>query len=419
MTPLPITAYTAVSALGRGREETYRALCAGRSGLRPNDFQVAAGIDLLDCFIGRVEGLEQVCVPSEYAAYDCRNNRLALMAMEQDGFMAQVEDAKRRYGSDRVAVLLGTSTSGIFSTEQAYRERDPASGALPADTSYATVHNFGSLTQFVASVLQLGGPTLAISTACSSSAKVFASAARMIDAGLCDAAVVGGVDTLCATTLFGFNSLQLVSSEPCKPFDIERNGVSLGEAAAFALIERSEQQAPVTHSRLALLGYGESADAHHMSSPHPEGLGAQLAMRAALARAAKHSAKTQKRIAFVNAHGTATRNNDAIESHAIAAVLGPETRVTSIKGATGHSLGAAGALGAVVSLLAIERGLIPGTANTRRIDPQCEAAIQIEPLERTVDAVLSNSFGFGGNNASLVFGRTGARGSIDGNEVSP
>jgi 3-oxoacyl-[acyl-carrier-protein] synthase-1 len=203
------------------------------------------------------------------------------------------------------------------------------------------------------------------------------------------------VDSLCGTTLYGFDSLQLVSRAPCRPFDVARDGLSLGEGAGFALLERAGAGA----RRLALAGYGESADAHHMSAPHPEGLGARLAMAAALERARLPAAS----IGYVCAHGTATRNNDGVEARAIAQVVGPRTPITSVKGTVGHMLGAAGIASAVVALASIEHGFVPGTANTTAVDPECGPAVQLATIERRVDAVLINALGFGGNNASLVF----------------
>jgi len=389
--PLYVNAYTAVTAIGAGRDATRAALAAMRSGLAPNDFAPAP----VDAYIGRVAGVESVALPERLRAFDCRNHRLAWLGLQQDGFRDAVARAAARHGPQRVAVIAGTSTSGVLSTEIAYRERDPSTGALPQTLSYANTQNFSALTRFVHLALELTGPTLTVSTACSSSSKVFASASRWIAAGLCDAAVVAGVDSLCGTTLYGFSALQLVSRTPCRPFDADRDGLSPGEGAGFALLER----APIG-SELALLGYGESADAYHMSAPHPEGLGAQLAMAAALER----SGLAPERIDYVNAHGTATRNNDVVEAHAIARVIGPDTPVTSLKGFFGHTLGASGIIGAVTSMIGIEHGFIPGTVNTRKVDPECEARIQLECAAHPVRTVLTNSLGFGGNNAALVFG---------------
>jgi 3-oxoacyl-[acyl-carrier-protein] synthase-1 len=389
--PLFITAYTATTAVGAGCVVLRDALLARRSGLAANDFPHAA----IAGFIGRVRGVETVTLPARLADYDCRNHRLAWLGLQQDGFSDAAAAVRARHGASRVAVIVGTSTSGILTTELGYRSRDPDTGALPPYIRYATTHNFAALAGFVRQALELTGPTLAISTACSSSAKVFATAQRWIAAGVCDAAVVAGVDSLCGTTLHGFASLQLVSRTPCRPFDAAREGLSLGEGAGFALLER----APAGARRLALAGYGESADAHHMSAPHPEGLGARLAMSAALERSGLPAAA----IGYVSAHGTATRNNDVVESRAIAAVVGGRTPIVSVKGAIGHTLGAAGMASAVAALASIEHGFVPGTANTSTIDPECGNAVQLETVARRVDAVLVNALGFGGNNASLVF----------------
>lgn len=389
MTPISITHYTLTSALGRGKAATHAALLEGRSGLRANDFADAP----LDTYIGRVDGVEYVALPQALERFDCRNNRLAQLALEQDGFAAAVAVARERYGARRIAVILGTSTSGIQATEHAYRRRDPASGALPPDFHFAGTQSMGSVAEFVCHTLDLAGPAFVISTACSSSAKVFASAARLMQTGLCDAAVVGGVDSLCAMTLYGFNSLQLVSPEPCRPCDQERKGISIGEGAGFFLLEK-------TPGPLALLGYGESSDAYHMSTPHPEGLGAALAMQQALAAARLQPGE----IDYINMHGTSSRSNDSAEDQGMQRVFGTATPCSSTKGSTGHTLGAAGAVEAAIACICLENGLIPGSSNTRTLDPELGSAIQLRTLARPLRRVMSNSFGFGGNNCSLIFG---------------
>jgi 3-oxoacyl-[acyl-carrier-protein] synthase-1 len=260
------------------------------------------------------------------------------------------------------------------------------------------VHTPHSLAMFVQQVLGLTGPSETISTACSSSAKVFASAERLIRLGLADAAVVGGVDTLCGSVLFGFNSLELVSSEPCRPFDAGRKGISLGEAAGFALVERVQDDAGAP---LRLLGYGEASDAHHMSTPHPEGLGAERALDEALARAGL----APDAIDYINMHGTASQKNDEVEGALVARRFPARTHASSTKGFMGHTLGAAGIVESVISLLAIERGLMPGTVNTTELDESFGPQIQLAPVRGDVRHALTNSFGFGGNNCSLVFGK--------------
>lgn len=390
MTPLAITDYTAASAIGLGRDATAAALRDGRTGLAPKTFETAA----LDTWIGEVEGVDACALPPALADFDCRNNRLAWLGLLADGFADAVARARARYGAHRVGVFLGTSTSGILQTELAYRRRDPASGALPPDFHYAQTHNSFSVADFARRALGLDGPAFVVSTACSSSAKVFGNAARMIALGLIDAALVGGVDSLCLTTLYGFNSLELVSRDICRPWDAQRRGLSLGEAAAFALLER-DAPAP----RAWLRGVGESSDGHHMSSPHPEGAGAADAMRAALAQAGLRPDE----IDYLNLHGTGTPNNDSAEDRAVQAVFGPALPCSSTKGATGHTLGAAGGLEAVICLLALRDGFLPGGLNRRTPDP----ALRSRYLDASQDArprrVASNSFGFGGSNACLVF----------------
>ena len=387
--PLNISAYTATSAVGNGKESLAAALESSRSGLRANDFGDAP----LDTWIGRVEGVEDVQLPGALARWDCRNNRLAWLGLQADGFQQAVAAAREKYGAARIALILGTSTSSIGETELAYTQLD-AEGQFPANQRRPDVHTPHSLTMFVQEVLCLEGPSETISTACSSSAKVFASAERLIRLGLVDAAVVGGVDTLCGSVLFGFNSLELVSNQPCRPFDAARGGISLGEAAGFALLERGA-------GALELLGYGEASDAHHMSTPHPEGLGAERALNDALARAGL-SADT---IDYINMHGTASMKNDEVEGALVGRRFPETTHASSTKGFTGHTLGAAGIVEAVISLLAIERGLKPGTVNTTDIDPDFGPQIRLKPAHGEVRYVLSNSFGFGGNNCSLVFGK--------------
>ena len=390
ISPLQISAFTATSAVGVGKEPLAEALAHSRSGLRANDFGDAP----LPTWIGRVDGLEDIRLPEELAPWDCRNNRLAWLGLHADGFPEAVAAARAKYGPSRIALILGTSTSSIGETELAYTQLD-ADGLFPVNQRRPAVHTPHSLAMFVQQVLGLTGPSETISTACSSSAKVFASAERLIRLGLADAAVVGGVDTLCGSVLFGFNSLELVSPEPCRPFDAERNGISLGEAA----FDQREARGP-----LELLGYGETSDAHHMSTPHPEGLGAEKALDDALARAGLAA----DAIDYINMHGTASTKNDEVEGAMVARRFPDTTHASSTKGFTGHTLGAAGIVEAVISLLAIQTGLKPGNVNTTTLDAECGPQIKLQPARGEVHYALSNSFGFGGNNCSLVFGKGAA-----------
>ena len=397
MTPLALTSFTATSAIGRGLDATLASLEAQRSGLAPCAFETVA----LDTYVGEVAGVDAIALPAELAEFDCRNNRLAWLALAADGFAGAVAGCAARLGRERVGVFLGTSTAGILETEISYRRRDPASGALPADFRYRGAHNTFSLAAFAQRALRLAGPAVVISSACSSSAKVFASAQRAIAAGIIDAAVVGGVDSLCLTTLYGFHSLQLVSRTPCRPFDSARDGISIGEAAAFALLERPGAGADA--DAVLLVGTGESSDAYHMSSPAPDGRGARAAMRQALAAAGLEPGD----IDYINFHGTGTPSNDEVEACAVASVLGREVAGSSTKGATGHTLGAAGALEAVICALALQQGLQPAGVNTTAIDPALPVSYLRASRRQPLARVMSNSFGFGGSNCSLIFARAG------------
>ncbi len=370
-----------------------RALRGKLSGLAPCHFDTAR----IDTYIGSVPGLDDFRVRPDLRDYDCRNNRLAQLCLEQDGFAREIAAACDRYGAGRIGLYLGTSTSGLHATELAYRRRDPKTGALPADYRYAETQNAYSLGEFVRRYLGLAGPGFVVSSACSSSAKVLGTAARMIAAGICDAAVVGGVDSLCLMTLYGFHSLGLTSPGPCRPYDADRDGISIGEGGGFALLERADR---VDSGAILLLGVGESSDAYHMSTPHPEGLGARIAMQQALDSAGLAPSD----IDYINLHGTATKSNDASEDKAVFEVFGGRTPCSSTKGATGHLLGAAGITEAIVCILAIEHGLVPGSANTRRVDPSLKSNYLLDGRDEKVTRALTNSFGFGGSNCSLVLG---------------
>jgi len=396
--PLLLSATTATTCLGVGLDAHRAALRENRSGLQPCAFET---VDLPTC-VGEVAGVDDHPLPAPLAAFDCRNNRLALLALRADGFEERVRAAIARHGAGRVGVFMGTSTSGILETELAYRQRDPATGALPASFNYGSTHNPYSLSECLRRHLGLTGMATTISTACSSSAKVFAAAARQLELGTIDAALVGGVDSLCLTTLYGFASLELTSAEPCRPYDAGRNGISIGEGAAYALLERADS-APA--DAVWLLGSGESSDAHHMSAPHPEGLGARLAMQAALRSAGLQASD----IGYINLHGTATPANDSAEGLAVAALFGARVPCSSTKGATGHTLGAAGAVEAVLCAIALMDGFVPGSPGTRALDPAIALNYQLRgaPAPQLRHA-LTNSFGFGGSNCSLVFGRGAA-----------
>lgn len=394
MSPI-LSRFTATTCLGHGLKPLADALRNGYGGLAPCRFET---VDL-DIHVGQVSGVDEERLPASLREFDCRNNRLAQLALKQDGFEEFLRSTVSRVGPRRFGLFLGTSTSGILETEIAYRHRDPVTGALPPALRYRGSHSTFSVAEFLRDLLGIEGPAAVISTACSSSAKAFASAQRMIEADLIDAALVGGVDSLCLTTLYGFHSLQLTARGPCRPFAADRDGISIGEGAAFAVLERIGKGAD--SNSIALLGSGESSDAYHLSSPHPEGLGARQAMQSALRMAGVEPGQ----IDYVNLHGTATPSNDRAECRALIEVLGTDVPCSSTKGATGHALGAAGAVEAVVCAIALSDGFLPAGINTVAVDPALKlryltSALQVRPLR-----VLSNSFGFGGTNCSLVFSR--------------
>ncbi len=383
-----------VCPLGRGKAEVASALFAGsREGLAWRD-DLIGGRPVL---VGAVDAALPA-PPDAAAGLDCRNNRLMLAALDE--IAAAVAAAARRWGPHRVAVVLGTSTSGIADGEAAltaYRR----SGAWPPDFHYRQQET-GGLAEFAARAMGLTGPAYTIATACSSSAKVFASARRLIRAGLADAAVVGGADTLCRMTLNGFAALEALSKGRCNPFSARRDGITIGEGAAAFLL--TTEPGPV-----ALLGVGESSDAHHATAPDPEGTGARAAMALALADAGLRPDD----IAYVNLHGTATAFNDAMESKAVFGLFGAATPCSSTKGMTGHMLGATGGVEAAFLWLTLDpstsTGLLPPHLWDGEADPALPRLNLIDTATRLPTgrrlAMLSNSFGFGGSNVALILGQ--------------
>ena len=394
--PLAVTACTATTAAGTGRAALLAALRARRSGLQPCRFAPFGEVQAVDTWVGQIDEVEQVRLPAALSPFDCRNNRLAWLALNQDGLLGAVRAAVERYGPQRVAVIAGTSTSGLLQAEGAFRQVDD--GRLPDDFRYDKTLNAYSLADLLAEATGARGPSFSISTACSSGSKVFAAAERMVAAGLVDAALVAGVDSQCLTTLHGFRALDLLSPQPCRPFDLDRDGISLGEGAGLALLQRRDD-APA--DSIVLAGCGESSDAHHMSSPHPSGLGAELAMREALDAAGIEP----DQVGYLNLHGTASRANDLTEGMAVHRLFGDRVPGSSTKGWTGHLLGAAGIVEAVIAMLALQHALLPGTLNLSHQDPDCPNRVLAGNLQQPVDCVLSNSFGFGGTNSTLVFAR--------------
>ena len=384
-TAFPVTASTLCNALGSDTTEVLARLRAGESGLRPCPMPVP-----FETSCGAVSD-GSPALPASLAAFDTRQARVLHHLVGQ--LRGPIAAAKARWGADRVGLALGTSTAGIAASEGAYAEWR-RTGAVPSTYDFQRQHTPQAMVDLVRALTGLSGPGVVVSTACSSSAKVFGVARRWLLAGLCDAVVLGGVDTLCQITLRGFKSLQLLSTRPCRPFGAGRDGLSIGEGGALLLLER-EGDGPAR-----LLGIGESSDAHHMTAPHPQGLGAIAAMTEALEQAGLQPGDVD----HINAHGTATPLNDAAESAAIHQLFGDRVPVASTKGYTGHMLGAAGATEAVFSIAAIEHGWVPANLGADPVDPAVRISVIRERLERRCRVVLSNSFAFGGNNACVAFG---------------
>ena len=382
-----------VCALGDSHGDITRRLYAGDSGVAFTSEWSA----------GRALPLGSVCSALPDAAglplaERSRNNQLALAALAQ--IRPQVDAAIARYGAQRVGIVIGTSTSGIAETESAIRAH-LETGVLPDGFHYAQ-QEMASPATMLARELGVNGPALAHSSACASGAKALASAARLINMGLCDAVLTGGVDTLCAFTVAGFGALESVSAERCNPLSANRHGINIGEGAALFLMTREP-------AAVALCGWGEASDGHHMSAPDPAGSGARIAIAEALARAGVNASQ----IDYINLHGTATIQNDAMESRVVADLFGAEVAVSSTKGLTGHALGAAAALEAAFCWLAMQDqnadGQLPAHLWDGAFDPALPALNVAAPgarLGRQLTWALSNSFAFGGSNAALVLGRT-------------
>ena len=400
MTPAPIAPVNVLAqglacATGVGLETFAQALREGRSALLPNTF---TRVPLAAC-IGPLDAIDETRLPAELARWDCRATRLAWLGLQADGFIDAVAAARARHGAARVGLVLGTSASTLGVSEQAYGALAD-DGGFPAALRSDTLNAIHAVTAFVQQALALQGPCVTVSTACSSSAKAFAQAERWLRLGLADAVVVGGVDVLCTSLLFGFAALGLVSADPCRPFAAARKGISIGEAAGFALLERGD-------GAVRLLGHGESNDAHHMSSPHPQGLGAERALDAALARAGLQAHD----IDLVSLHGTATPRNDEVEAALVARRYRADVHASAIKGCTGHTMGAAGIVAALACVLSVRDGLRPGSAHTGAADPALGATfarqLHAAPVQQPVRLAACHAFGFGGNNAVLIFGRGG------------
>ncbi len=387
-------------ALGNDVTSVRSALYAATpGGVRPS-----AGPNGRQLCLGRVtadtSGMSELPIP-----FRSRNNALLLATLKQ--LRGAVDDAVARYGAHRVGVVIGTSTSGVAEGEAGIALQ-VATGKLPANYDVAQ-QEMGSPAMALATLLQLAGPAHVVSTACSSSAKAIASGARLLRAGMCDAVIVGGMDALCDFVITGFSALDSVSPERCNPLSRNRCGINLGEGGALFLMSR--EPGPVL-----LAGWGESSDAHHISAPAPDGRGALDSMRQALRRAQLDAGE----IDYINLHGTATPQNDAMECLAIDALFGCDVAVSSTKPLTGHALGGAGALECALCWLALvdnPAGRMPPHWWDGERDPALPAVRIAEPgsqLGRPMNYALSNSFAFGGSNATLILARSDESGAFAG-----
>jgi len=396
-----VTGLGTVNALARSVPEFAAALRAGAGAIGPLTLFDSTG------YRSRIAAeVKTIAAPSWLSSplrrRASRTDLFALAATEEALAASALDVAA---APDRIGLALGGTTGGMLRAEECGRDR--IEGRL---ARYRATPLLGTpvstSADVVAAAFGIAGPRLMLSTACSSSANALGVALDWIRLGRADAVIAGGTESLCRMTFAGFNALRALSLEPCRPFDRRRSGLSLGEGAAIVVAESAERAARRgARVHAELLAYGTSADAHHMTAPHPDGIGAILAMRRALARARL----TPEEIDYVNAHGTGTPMNDSIETAAIKAVFGAAARrlaVSSTKAAVGHTLGAAGAIEALATILALRDGFVPPTINLEEVDPDCDLDfVPLKSRRATLRFALSNSYGFGGNNTALVLGR--------------
>ncbi len=379
-----------INALGNNLEEISRNLAHNQTGLVEDNTWL---INQQKTYLGKIQStLPEI---SDYPQHNSRNNQLLLAVLEQ--IRPQVDECIATFGQNRIATIIGTSTSGIREGETAL-EHAQTHGQFP-DQFYYQQQQFGDPSLFLSKYLKLTGPAYVVSTACSSSARAIISGANLINAGIIDAAIVGGADSLCKMAINGFNALEAISPQQCMPFSEHRNGINIGEAAGLMILSQRAND-------IALLGYGASSDAWHMSAPHPEGRGAEEAMKKALDKAGLSA----EQIGYINLHGTATALNDSTEGQALDRLFGNQIPCSSTKHLTGHTLAAAGITEAGLSILLLQHDInLPKQVFTEQNKQDSQLAdikIITQDTRLTRPTILSNSFAFGGNNASLIFGKT-------------
>jgi 3-oxoacyl-[acyl-carrier-protein] synthase I len=391
MKPVYLHALGIINALGNDANSVRAGLYKGSTtGLRTRNDLIAGR----SVHVGEVtSGLPEL--EPQWLVYESRNNRLLRAAILQ--IRKPIETAIDRYSVSRIGIVLGTSTAGIAEGERGLAA-SLHDGAFPATYSYLQ-QEISSPSEYLRNSLGIRGPAWTVSTACTSSAKAFSSGRRLLNSGLCDAVIVGGVDSLCRLTLNGFAALESLSKKICNPFSKNRDGINIGEAAAVFLMSR--EPGPVR-----VLGIGESSDGYHISGPDPEGRGAELAMRQALSDAGV-AAKT---VDYMNLHGTATVENDRMESHAVERVLGTTVPCSSTKPLVGHTLGAAGATEIAFCWMLLTENApakLPPHVWDGEADPLLAPLNLCTPESETrvCNIAVSNSFAFGGSNACVVLGR--------------
>jgi len=391
--PCYLNALGIVSALGNDKLEVANNLFLGKQpGILSSDDWCSDQSVVVATVTGELPEISD-----EFSQYACRNIQLLLAAYEQ--IKAEVETAISKFGRKQVAIVLGSSTSGIAEGEEALKAYNQQ-GHFPANFHYKQ-QEIGASAEFLAEYLKLGNLAYTVSTACSSSAKAFASARLLLQQNVCDAVIVGGVDSLCGLTINGFSALESVSDKVCNPFSLNRNGITLGEGAALFLMT-------LEPSPISLVGVGESSDAYHISSPEPDGKGAELAIITAL----NDAGLTAEQIDYINLHGTATIKNDEMESRVIHRLFGDSTDCSSTKAQTGHALGAAGAIELALCWLTLselnQQNLLPPQLWDNETDPDLPplnfASTNRQLRAKTPNFLMSNSFAFGGSNASLIIG---------------
>jgi 3-oxoacyl-(acyl-carrier-protein) synthase len=386
-----ITGKGIISAIGHNAQENYDSLVAGRTGISRVQILSGAG----DILTGEVR-LTNEQLRDALGITQGLYSRTSLLGMHA---------AREAWGNNshlpglRTGIISATSVGGMDKTEVYYKE---VLKNAPADLSLIKTHDSGNTTEKIAAYLGITGYVNTISTACSSAANAIMLGARLLEQGRLDRVVVGGTDAMTLFTIKGFHSLMIYDSEWCKPFDENRNGLNLGEGAAFLVLETERSMQLTGNKPQALVcGWHNAADAYHQTASSPDGRGATIAMQQALKKAKLQS----QHISYINAHGTGTKNNDQSESVAIKQVFGDNVPpFSSTKAYTGHTLAAAGAIEAVYSVMAIQHGILFPNLNYKV--PITETGlVPVTELSsgRPVNTVVSNSFGFGGNNTSLVF----------------